>query len=62
MTSKENYIISIEGSAAIISAQLGHAVVDHVFRRYGARGVEDLNPSYLSEVFSELYAIEADLR
>ena len=63
MTKSEhrNWIINIENTAATVSAQVGQAVVDSVFRRYGAHGIEDLNPSDLPEVFSELYAIEADL-
>jgi len=59
---KDSYIISIEESASIISSQVGSAVVDSVFQRYGAQSVEDLNPCDLPDVFSELYAIEADLR
>lgn len=59
---KDSYITSIEESASIISSQVGSAVVDSVFQRYGAHSIEDLNPSDLSDVFSELYAIEADLR
>ena len=59
---KDSYIISIEESASIISSQVGSTVVDSVFQRYGAHSVEDLNPSDLPDVFSELYAIEADLR
>ena len=59
---KDSYIISIEDSASIISSQVGSAVVDSVFQRYGAHNVENLNPSELPDVFSELYAIEADLR
>lgn len=58
---RRNWIINIENTAATVSAQVGQAVVDSVFRRYGAHGIEDLNPSDLSEVFNELYAIEADL-
>ena len=58
---KDSYIISIEESASIISSQVGSAVVDSVFQRYGAQSV-DLNPCDLPDVFSELYAIEADLR
>ena len=59
---RKNWIINIENSAAAISDQLGHAVVDSVFRRYGALGLWDLNPVHLPDVFSELYTIEADLR
>lgn len=59
---KDSYITSIEESASIISSHVGSAVVDSVFQRYGAHSVEDLNPCDLPDVFSELYAIEADLR
>lgn len=59
---RENWIINIENTASTISSQLGSAVVDGVLQRYGARSVEDLNLSDLPDVFSELYAIEADLR
>lgn len=59
---KDSYISSIEESASIISSQVGSTVVDSVFQRYGAHSVEDLNPHDLPDVFSELYAIEADLR
>ena len=34
----------------------------NIFEKYGATGPDDLSPAYYSEVFSELYAIEADLR
>lgn len=59
---RENWIINIENTSSTISSQLGSAVVDGVFQRYGARCVEDLSPCDLPDVFSELYAIEADLR
>lgn len=59
---RENLIINIENTASTISSQVGSAVVDGVFQRYGAHRVEDLNPSDLPDVFSELYVIEADLR
>lgn len=57
-----DYIASIEQSVSVISAELSSRVAESVFERYGAHGIEDLNPSYLPDVFSELYAIEADLR
>lgn len=63
MTKAENsnWITNIENSAEAVESQLGSAVVNSVFERYGAHSVEDLNPSDLPEVFSELYAIEADI-
>lgn len=59
---RENWIVNIENSAAAIESQLGSAVVASVFSRYGAHGTWDLNPNEMPDVFSELYAIEADLR
>lgn len=58
---RENWLINIENSAAAVESQLGSVVVKSVFERYGAHSVEDLNPSDLPEVFSELYTIETDL-
>lgn len=57
-----DYFASIEQSVSVISAELSSRVAESVFERYGAHDIEDLNPSYLPDVFSELYAIEADLR
>lgn len=57
----ENWIVNIENTAAAIESQLGSAVVESVFKRYGAHSTWDLSPSDLPEVFSELYAIEVDL-
>lgn len=59
--SNYNYIASIEQSVLIINTELGNRVAESVFERYGTHGIEDLNPSYLPDVFSELYAIEASL-
>ena len=59
---RENWIINIENTASTISSQVGSAIVDAVFQKYGAKSVEDLNPNDLQDVFNELYAIEADLR
>lgn len=63
MTNRErnNWIANIENTAAAIESQLGSAVVESVFKRYGAHSTWDLSPSDLPEVFSELYAIEVDL-
>ena len=59
---RENWIINIENTASTISSQVGSAVVDAVFQKYGAKSVEDLSPNDLQDVFNELYAIETDLR
>lgn len=59
--SNADYIASIEQSVSAIGSKLDSSVVKSVLERYGAHSVEDLNPSDLSEVFSDLYAIEVDL-
>ena len=63
MTNRErnNWIVNIENTAAAIESQLGSAVVESVFKRYGVHGTWELSSSDLPEVFSELYAIEVDL-
>ena len=58
---RENWIVNIENTAAAIESQLGSAVVNSVFERYGAHGTWDIRSRDLPDVFSELYAIEADL-
>lgn len=35
---RDNWIVNIENTAAVIESQLGAAVVEAVFRRYGAHG------------------------
>lgn len=58
---RKNWLINVENSAAVIEAQLGPSTVQSVFERYGAHGTWDLKPCNLPDVFSELYAIEANL-
>ena len=58
----QDYIISINNAASFISSELGSEVVDSVFQKYGAHDTDDLDPAFLPEVFSEMYAIESDLR
>lgn len=58
---RKNWIINIENTAAAVSAQVGQAVVDSVFKRYGAHSAWDLDPSDLPNAFSDLYAIEVDM-
>jgi len=60
--SNSDYIASIEQSVSVIIAELGSNVAESVFERYGAHDIDDLDPSYLPDVFSELYVIEADIR
>ena len=58
---RQNWIINIENSAAAVESYLGSAVVKSVFERSGAHEIQDLNPSDLPNVFSDLYAIEVDM-
>lgn len=59
---RDNWIMNIENTADFIAFEIGSEIVDFVLGKYGARSAEDVSDSDLSEVFSELYAIEADLR
>lgn len=58
--SKRDWIINIENAASIVAAEYGKAVVDSVFRRYGAHGIHDLAFCYYSEVFADLEQIAND--
>lgn len=62
MISNESWRISIEDSAEFIEKNIGASTVRSVFEKFGATGPDDLSPAHYSEAFSELYAIEADLR
>ena len=62
MICNESWYISINNSADFIEENLGAGTVQAVFEKYGATSLDDLSPAHYSEVFSELYAIEADLR
>lgn len=57
---RKDWIINIENLASRVAASLGSGVAVSVFARYGATGIEDLNPVYYSEVFSDLMLIDAD--
>ncbi len=59
---REDLIISIENSAAYIASENKQETVDFILAKYGTESIEQLSDCYLSEVFNELYAIEADLR
>lgn len=59
---RENLITSIENSALYIAFENKAKTVDFILRKYGAESIDQIPGCYLLEVFSELYAIEADLR
>lgn len=58
--SKRDWIINIENAASRVAAEYGKAVVDSVFRRYGAHSLGDLASCYYSEVFADLDQIAND--
>ena len=59
---RQNWINSIENSAAVVSSELGSAVVESVFRRFGVSCADDASDRVLPDIFSEMYAYEADLK
>lgn len=59
---RNNWILNIENTASYIASEIGEEVVASTLYKYGARSIEQIAPSDLSEVFNELYAIEVDLR
>ena len=59
---RNNWLINIENTASFIASEIRDETVNFVFEKYGAKSVERIASSDLAEVFSELYAIEADLR
>lgn len=61
-TEKENWVANIEYSASRIEKEIGYEAVATVLGKYGVDTVEDLQPWQYSEVFGELYAVEADLK
>lgn len=59
---RANWLDNIYSTADAVAKQTSWETVMSVLQRYGASSIEDLNPSNNPEVFSELYAIEADTR
>lgn len=53
--------VNIENTSEANESQLSPTEIESVFKRYSAHGTWDLRSSNLSEVFSELYTIEAGL-
>lgn len=59
---RDNWIVNIDNSAAAIESEIGSATANAIRARYGASCTEEISPVDLPEVFSEIYAVEADLR
>lgn len=60
---RQDLIINIENSIAFIESHLASAdkTVESVFKRHGVSDLEKASLTSLYDIFSELYAIEADL-
>lgn len=59
---RNNWILNIENTAFYIASEIGEEVVASTLYKYGARSIDQIASSDLSDVFSELHAIAADLR
>ena len=59
---RENWIINIDNTASFVESEIGTETVKFVLEKYGVASIEQIASFDLSDVFSELYAIEADLR
>ena len=61
---KQNLIISIESSIDFIESHLDSAdkTIAFVFKKHSVRNLEKSSIHTLQDLFSELFAIEADLR
>lgn len=59
---RKNWILNIENTSSYIASEVGEGVVASTLYKYGARSIEQIASSDLSDVFSELYMIETDLR
>ncbi len=59
---RNNWILNIENTAFYIASEIGKEVVVSTLYKYGARSIDQIASSDLSDVFSELHAIAADLR
>ena len=59
---RNNWILNIENTAFYIASEIGEEVVVLTLYKYGARSIDQIASSDLSDVFSELHAIAADLR
>ena len=59
---RTNWIANIENTASFIESEIGAETVNFVLEKYEAKSIEQIASSDLSEVFSELYAIETNLK
>lgn len=59
---RKNWLVNIENTATFIASEIGEEIVTSTLYKHGASSIKGIASSCLSEVFSDLYAIEADLR
>lgn len=52
--------INIDNAASRVAAEYGSSIVDSVFARYDATGLNKLSSCYYSEVFADLEQIAND--
>ena len=56
----EMWEINIDNAASRVAAEYGSSIVDSVFARYDAKGLNKLSSCYYSEVFADLEKIAND--
>lgn len=59
---RENWITNIKNTISFITSEIGNETVDLILCKYGANDIENITSSDFTEIFSELYAIEVELR
>lgn len=59
---RENWLANIEIVANTVAGELGWETVRAVLQRYDADSIDTLTPDNYTEVFSELFTIEADMK
>lgn len=59
---RANWLDNIYSTANAVTKQTDWETVKSVLQIYGASSIENLNPSDYPDVFSDLYAIEADTK
>ena len=59
---RENWLANIEIVANTVAGELCWETVRAVLQRYDADSIDTLTPDNYTEVFSELFTIEADMK
>lgn len=63
-TDNRNLVDSIMQSAYAVAAALPHGkdTIQQILQKYGADCIEELSPNQYDDVFSEIFAVEADTK